>query len=122
MEFGPVVSFRKWKYQKGGIVLRNFNHVSDAWVKVTRDRVVFRLECVVERVFKKFITDCCTHLLLKGVLIFQQITKGTDDKCQHGVRLDPGPPLNKAVVSTTAKGETSVKTENTTQSKQIRLP
>ena len=32
---------------------------------------------------------------------FKQTTKGTDSKCQHGVRSSPGAPLNKAIVSTT---------------------
>ena len=40
-------------------------------------------------------------------------TKATDSKCHLGVRSNPGAPLNKAVVSTTTEGETSVKTEST---------
>jgi len=50
------------------------------------------------------------------------ITKGTDSRCQHGGWSDPGAPLNKAVVSTTIEGETSVKQKIKHRSKQIGLP
>ena len=52
---------------------------------------------------------------------FKQTTKGTDSKCQHGVRSSPGAPLNKTVVSTTIEVETSVKTENTVAVKTDKI-